>query len=261
MSVEPTVLHLREGAVVTIVLNRPEKLNALNAQLLTELHAVLLTLQADSAVLAAVITGSGEKAFAAGADIEAMSTMTGDEARAFASLGQGVNHLIESLHFPVIAAVNGFALGGGCELALACDFIYASERAKFGQPEVNLGVIPGFGGTQRLMRRVGAALARELCYTGDIVDSAEALRTGLANKVFPPADLLLKAQEAAKKIAGKGPLAVRACKRVILTGEHLALTLATDLETEAFADIFGSHDQREGMAAFLAKRPAAFTGA
>ncbi len=254
------VLQSREGAIVTITLNRPDKLNALNAQLLTELFAVLSELRKDSSCLCAVITGSGEKAFAAGADIEAMSQMTAAEALKFGELGQSVNHLIEALPFPVIAAVNGFALGGGCEVALACDFIYASERAKFGQPEVNLGIIPGFGGTQRLARRVGTALARELCYTGDIIDASEALRTGLANKVFPAAELLQKAQETAKKIASKGPIAVRACKRVILKGEDVNLTTATELETQSFGAIFGSHDQREGMTAFVAKRPAVFTG-
>lgn len=256
-----TVLQSRDGAVLTITLNRPDKLNALNAELLTELYALLAALRSDTSVLCAVLTGAGEKAFAAGADIGAMSTMTGTQARSFADLGQGVNHLLESLPFPVIAAVNGFALGGGCELALACDFIYASERAKFAQPEVNLGVIPGFGGTQRLARRVGVGLARELCYTGDVIDATEALRIGLANRVLPAADLLPKAIETANKIASKGPLAVRACKRVIVRGEDCNLVTANDLETQSFAAIFGSHDQQEGMAAFLAKRPAVFTGA
>lgn len=255
------LLQSREGAVLTLTLNRPDKLNALNAELLTALHDALTELKKDSSILCAVLTGAGEKAFAAGADIEAMSTMKPAEARHFAELGQTVFHLIESLPFPVIGAINGFSLGGGCELALACDFLYASERAKFGQPEVNLGVIPGFGGTQRLPRRVGVGLARELCYTGDIIDAAEALRIGLVNKVFAPADLLSKAQETAKKIASKGPLAVRACKRVILRGEDVNLYTATELETQSFAAIFGSHDQQEGMSAFLGKRAAVFKGA
>ncbi|NOU34829.1 MAG: crotonase, partial [Polyangiaceae bacterium] len=163
-------------------------------------------------------------------------------------------------HFAVIGAINGFALGGGCELALACDFLYASDRAKFGQPEVNLGVIPGFGGTQRLSRRVGVGRARELCFTGDIIDAEEAKRIGLVNAVVPGAELLAKVADVAKKIASKGPLAIAQCKRVILRGEDVALGVANELEAQAFAGLFGSHDQREGMGAFLEKRKAAFRG-
>ena len=255
-----TILVSRDGAVATLTLNRPDKLNALNAQLMTELHDALLELDRDDSVRCAIMTGAGEKAFAAGADIAAMSKLTAAEARRFAALGHSVGALLEAAHFPINAAVNGFALGGGCELALACDFIYASEKAKLGQPEVTLGVIPGFGGTQRLARRVGIGRARELCYTGDLIGADEALRIGLVNAVFPHADLLAKSKETALKIASKGPLAIAQCKRVISRGEDVALPVANELEAQAFAALFGSGDQREGMAAFLGKRKAAFEG-
>jgi enoyl-CoA hydratase len=247
-------------AIATITLNRPEKLNAINAELLADLSAAVHELDADPGVRVAILTGAGEKAFAAGADIAAMSEMPPAEARRFAEAGHAVGAAIEEAHFPVIAAVNGFALGGGCELALACDFIYASDKAKFGQPEVNLAVVPGFGGTQRLARRVGIGRARELCYTGDVVAADEALRIGLVNAVVPHAELLARVQEVAKKIAAKGPLAIAQAKRVVLRGADIPLATAHELEAQAFAGLFGSHDQREGMKAFLEKRTAAFTG-
>jgi enoyl-CoA hydratase len=189
-----------------------------------------------------------------------MSTMSPTEALNFAHHGHSLGAKLESAHFPVIAAVSGFALGGGCELALACDFIYASDKAKLGQPEVNLGVIPGFGGTQRLARRVGIARARELCFTGDMIDAAEALRIGLVNAVFPHAEVLAKAKETAAKIASKGPLAIFECKRVIARGADVSLPVACELEAQAFSVLFGSADQREGMKAFLEKRKATFEG-
>jgi enoyl-CoA hydratase len=167
---------------------------------------------------------------------------------------------MEALHFPIIAAVNGFALGGGCEIALACDFIYASDKAKLGQPEVNLGVIPGFGGTQRLARRVGEARARELCMTGDMVPADEALRIGLVNAVVAHAELMPRVHDVAKKIASKGPLAIAAAKRVIARGADVPLSTANELEATAFSALFGSHDQREGMRAFVEKRAAKFEG-
>lgn len=260
MSNRETVLLEKNGPIATITLNRPDKLNALNAQLLGELGDVIRELTADASIHAAVLTGAGEKAFAAGADIASMQTLTTAEAYRFAQIGHAVGNAIESAHFPVIAAVNGFALGGGCELALSCDFIYASDKAKFGQPEVNLGVIPGFGGTQRLARRVGIARARELCYTGDMIGAEEALRIGLANAVVPHAELLNKAHETAKKIASKGPLAVAHAKRVLFRGADVPLQVACELEVQAFAACFASADQKEGMTAFLGKRAAAFTG-
>ncbi len=258
-----TVLCEREGAVAVITLNRPDKLNALNAELLGELDALLASLTGAAgpeAVSCAILTGAGEKAFAAGADIAAMLPMSTEQGRAFSEIGHRVCSRIERAPFPVIAAVNGFALGGGCELALACDFIYASDKAKLGQPEVNLGIIPGFGGTQRLARRVGIGRARELCYTGDTVNAEEALRIGLVNVVVPHAELLGKARETASKIASKGRLAIAQCKRVLFSGADVPLDVANALETQSFAMLFGTDDRGEGMKAFLEKRKAAFSG-
>jgi enoyl-CoA hydratase len=256
-----TLLLSRDGAVATVTLNRPDKLNALNEKLMVELRDALLDLDHDRGVLVVILTGAGDKAFAAGADIAAMAGMTAAQARGFAELGHVVGNRMEQAHFPVLGAVNGFALGGGCELALACDFLYASDKAKLGQPEVNLGVIPGFGGTQRLSRRIGLGRARELCYTGDIIGAEEALRLGLVNAVVPHAELMKRVQEVAAKIASKGPLAIAQCKRVMLRGADVPLATANELEAQAFASLFGTADQREGMTAFLEKRPAKFEGA
>ncbi|AKV01209.1 Enoyl-CoA hydratase [Labilithrix luteola] len=255
-----TVLTEREGAVVVVTLNRPDKLNALNAELLLALGTTFMELSKDGSIACAILTGSGDKAFAAGADIAAMSEMTTEQARAFSEMGHRVCARIEHAPFPVIGAVNGFALGGGCEIALSCDFLYASDKAKLGQPEVNLGVMPGFGGTQRLARRVGIGRARELCYTGDNVSADEALRIGLVNAVVPHAELMTRVREVANKIAQKGRLAVAQCKRVLYTGADVPLDVANALETQAFAMLFGTEDRREGMTAFVEKRKAAFTG-
>jgi enoyl-CoA hydratase len=249
----------RTGAIALLTLNRPEKLNALDAALLGALDARLDELEAAGDVRCAILTGAG-KAFVAGADIAAMASMSPLEARRFAAIGHGVGDRLEGLAFPVLAAVNGFALGGGCELALACDFILASDKAKLGQPEVNLAVIPGFGGTQRLARRVGIGRARELVYTGAMLTADKALAMGLVNEVFPGEALLDEAKKRARTIAEKGPLAVAAAKRVLLRGEGAPLAAACELEAQAFAALFGSDDQREGMKAFLEKRPASFTG-
>ena len=221
------------------------------------------TFSASSAAIAswprcAVITGAGDKAFVAGADIAAMSSMTESEALSFARLGQATFAAIEALPFPVIAAVNGFALGGGCELALACDFIYASDKAKLGQPEVKLGILPGFGGTQRLARRVGLGMARGLIYSGRMLGSEEALRIGLVNAVVPRRELMDKVREVAALIVQNGPGAIARAKRVMLDGAGVALPAAVELEARAFADCFTLADQKEGMQAFLAKRPPAF---
>lgn len=255
-----SVLCERDGAVARITLNRPSKLNALNAELLAILDRVVTDLSLDPGVSCAILTGSGDKAFAAGADIGEMVDMGTERARAFSEAGHAVCARIEQAPFPVIGAINGFALGGGCEIALACDFLYASENAKFGQPEVNLGIIPGFGGTQRLARRVGIGRARELCYTGDAISASEALRIGLVNGVVPQVELLPRVQEVAAKIAKKGRLAVAQCKRVLLNGEGIPLGVANSLETQAFSMLFGTNDRREGMTAFLEKRAAAFNG-
>ncbi|MBI4954824.1 MAG: enoyl-CoA hydratase/isomerase family protein [Myxococcales bacterium] len=255
-----TVLVERTGAVATLTVNRPDKLNALNVEVLRELsrpfHGLL---EAAEPVRAAVLTGAG-KAFVAGADIAAMSELSVAEAKRFSDMGHRLLAMLEAAPFPVIAAVNGFALGGGLELALACDFIYASANAKLGQPEVNLGVIPGFGGTQRLMRRVGAARARELVYTGQQLTAAEAAAMGLVNKVLPPESLLEEAHKTARTLADKGPLAVAAAKRVMTRAEDVPLGVACELEAQAFAALFGSDDQKLGMRAFLARTPAVFTG-
>jgi enoyl-CoA hydratase len=255
-----TLLCEREGAIAIVTLHRPEQLNALNAELLGALDSALTELSQDASVSCVVLTGHGDKAFAAGADIKAMLSMSTEQARAFSEMGHRVCARIERAPFPVIGAINGFALGGGCELALACDFLYASEKAKFGQPEVNLGVMPGFGGTQRLARRVGIARARELCYTGDTLGADEALRLGLVNAVVPHADLIGRVRDVASKIAGKGRLAVAQCKRVLFTGSDVPLDVANALETQSFAMLFGTDDRAEGMAAFVEKRKPAFRG-
>ena len=240
------------GAVATVTIHRPEKLNALDAATVRALHEALDAVAIDPAIRAVVVTGSGDKAFVAGADIAAMRGMSPAEALAFAEAGQRCLDLLERMPKATIAAVNGFALGGGCELALACDVVLASENARFGQPEVNLGVIPGFGGTQRLERRVGWGKANELLFTGDAVKADEALRLGLCEAVLPLADLRAAARAMADKIASKGPLAIAAVKRV--RGQGLAA------EAQAFAALFESADQREGMTAFLEKRAAKFQG-
>jgi enoyl-CoA hydratase len=249
-----------EGAVATVTLNRPKALNALNTQTVTELLQLSTDLEANPAVRAVVLTGAGEKAFVAGADITEMADMRPREARHFAELGGALMTAIETSDKPWIAAVNGFALGGGCELALACDFIYAARGAKLGQPEVSLGVIPGFGGTQRLMRRVGVAKAKELIFTGDMVDADEALRIGLADLVVERAELVARARQTGEKIATKGPLAVAEAKRVMHQGQSLPLPDACALEAHAFASLFDTQDQKEGMKAFQQKRPAIFDG-
>lgn len=251
----------KRGAIAVLTLNRPEKLNALSAELLEDLEAAVDRLQSDTSVRVAILTGAGEKAFAAGADIKAMSGMTAQEAKSFSDMGHRVLGKIESARVPVIGAVNGFALGGGCEVALACDFLYASETAQFGQPEVQLGVIPGFGGTQRLARRVGIGRARELCFTGERIKAARALEVGLVNAVVPAPELMDRVLAVAKTIASKGPEAVSACKRAILRGEDASLPTACELEAQAFASLFGSNEQREGMAAFLERRDPAFAKA
>lgn len=249
-----------DGPVRIVTISRPKALNALNEQVVAELTDVIEQTADNSAVRAMVLTGAGDKAFVAGADIKAMADMSPEQALVFAGRGHAVGELLASLSIPVIAAVGGFALGGGCELALACDFIYASERARFGQPEVSLGVIPGFGGTQRLLRRVGLAHALELCMTGALIKADEALRLGLVNRVVAPELLLETAIKTAQKIAKMGPLAVAKVKEVLHQGASKSLEEGNLLEQQAFAGLFSSADQREGMAAFMAKREAAFKG-
>jgi enoyl-CoA hydratase len=249
-----------EGFVATITIAREKALNALNWQTLNEIAWALREADGDERVRVVIVTGAGEKAFVAGADISEMQGKTPDEARAFALAGRTVGDTIDAMKKPVIAAVNGFALGGGCELALACDFIYASDKARFGQPEVNLGVIPGFGGTQRLARRVGMARAMELVLTADMIGAEEALRIGLVNRVLPADQLLPEVRKTAEKIASKGPLAISYARRAVRRTQETFLSTGNDLEAELFALCFATQDQKEGMKAFLEKRPAKFEG-
>jgi enoyl-CoA hydratase len=245
-------------AVVTI--NRPAALNALNAEVLDELAAAFADLQHNDAVACVILTGSGAKAFVAGADIAAMQPLDAVTAVHFARLGHAVLNVIEKFPKPVIAAVNGFALGGGCELAMACDIRIVADNARFGQPEVNLGVIPGFGGTLRLARLVGKGRAKELIFTGDMIDAQEAYRIGLANKVVAADELLAAARSLAAKIASKGPVAVRFAKESVDNGLEMDLDRAGRFEADLFGLCFATADQKEGMQAFLEKRPAIFTG-
>jgi len=251
-----------DGAIATVTVSREAQLNALSSKVMTELTAVVGELEVSADIRVVIVTGAGDKAFVAGADISEMRDMTALQGQAFGQIGHAVGSAIETSEKPWIAAVNGFALGGGCELALACDFIYASDRAKFGQPEVKLGVIPGFGGTQRLARRVGIAKAKELCMTGDQIDAAEALRIGLADAVVPHAELLAKVRDLAGRIAANGPLAVAEVKRLIHLGQSTTLEHALELEQRSFGLLFATADQKEGMSAFLAKprRAAQFKG-
>ena len=250
----------RQGPVGIVTLNRPEALNALSLEMLDQLDAVLDAVERDTEVRALIITGAGEKAFCAGADIGAMREATALEARAFAQRGHQVTNRVEAFPRPIIAAVNGYALGGGCEFALACDIRLASDRASFGQPEVNLGIMPGWGGTQRLARATGPGIAKELIFSGRMCRAAEAHAIGLANHVYPHEQLMGEAIALAEQIATKPIWAIAAAKEVInlaLEGDlrgHLAR------ELDAFALAFTTQDQREGMAAFLEKRPAKFEG-
>lgn len=245
-----------DGTVAVITVNRPKALNAIDRSVLEGLSAALD--QIDGAVRAVVLTGAGEKAFVAGADIASMAELTAVEAESFAGYGQGVLNRLAALHVPVIAAVQGFALGGGCELAMAADLIFASDRARFGQPEVKLGVIPGFGGTQRLVRRVGMSVALDLCLTGRMIKAPEALQIGLVSRVVE-GDVKAAAIEAAQGIATLGPIAVRLCKRAIHENADADLSGAQAAERTLFGLCFATEDQTEGMAAFLGKRAAAFT--
>ncbi len=259
MAFENVLFDVEDGVGV-LTFNRPKVLNALDARTIAELGEVVSRCESDRGVRALVLTGAGEKAFVAGADIAAMSAMTPLEARRFAETAHAILARMEALPIVTIAAVNGFALGGGCEVAMACDLVYAADRARFGQPEVNLGIIPGFGGTQRLTRRVGITRALEMVLTGDMYDAARAKEMGLALEVLPAAELLAFAKGQAKKIAGKGPVAVAAAKRAIREGADADLRTGNELERQAFGALFGTEDAREGMRAFVEKRAAAFKG-
>jgi enoyl-CoA hydratase len=255
------VLWAVEDGVGVLTFNRPKVLNALNKRTFAELWEVLDDVQRAGDLQALVLTGAGDKAFVAGADIAEMAVMTSLAARQFAESAHALLARLEALPIVTIAAVNGYALGGGCEVALACDLVYASENARFGQPEVNLGLIPGFGGTQRLSRRVGLMRAMEMVLTGDHYDAARAKAMGLVLEVLPPAELLPHARKVAKKIASKSPIAVAQAKRIAGVGANADLGTANELERQAFAGLFGTEDAREGMRAFVEKRAAQWKGA
>jgi enoyl-CoA hydratase len=243
-----------EGGIAIVTLNRPEALNAFNTQQLKDAVAVLASLKENRSVRAVIMTGAGERAFAAGADIKEMVGLDRDGAMEFGRLGHALTRGVETLPQPVIAAVNGFAMGGGCEIALAADIRLASENAVFGQPEVGLGIPPGWGGTQRLVRAVGPGMAAEMILTGRRVKADEALRIGLVNAVYPLAELMPRAREMAEAIAKNSPLAVRASKRLMQLAFNGQVTSGLDTELHAFANSFGSADQGEGMSAFIEKR-------
>ena len=241
-----------QGAVAVLTIDRPKALNALNPEVLADLKAAFEGLDQNT-VRCVVLTGAGDKSFVAGADIGSMSTMTRAEGEAFGKLGNDIFLMIESFPLPVIAAVNGFALGGGCELAMSCDIRICSDNAMFGQPEVGLGITPGFGGTQRLPRLVGMGMAKQLLYTARNIDAAEALRIGLVNAVIPQAELLDAALKMAGQIAKNAPIAVRACKKAVNEGMQVSIDKAVEIEEKLFGCCFETHDQVEGMACFLSR--------
>lgn len=246
--------------IAWVTLNRPEKLNALNNEVLEELEGIFADLEQDAEVGVVVLTGAGEKAFVAGADIAELRTLDTAGARVQALRGQAVYQRIESLPKPVIAAVNGFALGGGCELALACHIRIASETARFGLPEVSLGLIPGYGGTQRLPRLVGKGVALDMILSGDMVPAADALRMGLVSRVVPAADLKAAATKLAKTILSRGPLALRSALAAVNEGIEMPQDQGLQYEAAMFGLLAATQDMQEGTGAFLEKRPAAFKG-
>ncbi|MBI4866220.1 MAG: enoyl-CoA hydratase/isomerase family protein [Candidatus Wallbacteria bacterium] len=259
MDYKNILLHV-EAPVGTITINRPDKLNALNAAVMTELSGALREMEADDTVRVIVLTGAGEKAFVAGADIAELAKMKPFSGRKDSSFGQEILFQIEQLAKPVVAAINGYALGGGCELALACDVRFASEKAKIGLPEVTLGIIPGYGGTQRLGRIVGKGRAMELVLSGEPIDAAEAYRIGLVNKVAPPAELAKTVREWAEKLAARGPLALRLAKAAVQKSLEVDLRDGCELESAYFGMLASTADMREGMTAFLEKRKPVYKG-
>jgi enoyl-CoA hydratase len=249
-----------QDAVATVTVDRPDALNALDLPTLTELRERLLELRGDDAVRVVVLTGAGDRAFVAGADIKYMSTLDVAGAKAWGELGHNCGQLLETMPKPTIAAVNGFALGGGCELALACDLRYAARTAKIGQPESSLGIIPGWGGTQRLARVCGVGVAKDMILTGRTVDADEALRIGLVSALYAPDELMERVLETARALAAKSPVALAAAKAAVnhsLQGDHVENLIA---EADRFGNLFATEDQKEGMAAFIEKREPRFTG-
>lgn len=257
MTFENIILE-KEDKIAIIKINRPKALNALNKDTLLDIRNAIIDIQNDASIYALIITGTGEKAFVAGADIDYMKSMNPLQARAFSKLGQDVFRMIEMMEIPVIAAVNGFALGGGCELAMSCDMRLASENAQFGQPEVKLGVTPGYGGTQRLPRLIGEGRAKELIYSAKNIKAEEAYRVGLVNHVYPLENLMDEAKKLASKICNNAPLAVRYSKLQVNRGMQTDIDSAMTIENDLFGLCFASEDQTEGMYAFVEKRKADF---
>lgn len=249
-----------QDSIGVLTVNRPKVLNALDQDTMQELNDLVGKIAVDKMVGVVIVTGSGEKSFVAGADISQMQCMSALEGRQWGRFSQGVFNAIENLPQPVIAAVNGYALGGGCELAMCCDIRIASEKAKFGQPEVLLGVVPGFAGTQRLPRLIGKGRAKELLFTGNQIDAAEAFRIGLVNAVVPAEQLMDVAKKWAQTILSRGPVAVQLCKAAVNEGLDMDFESGQAYESEVFGLCFATEDQKEGMAAFVEKRPARFCG-
>jgi len=259
MSFENLLFEIREPLAI-VTLNRPKVLNALNRATFTELETAFTELAASDSIRAIVLTGAGERAFAAGADIQELAALSAAEGQQLSARGQRIFDLIENCGKPVIACIHGFALGGGCELAMACTLRLASETAKLGQPEVKLGLLPGYGGSQRLPRLIGKGAALKLLLTGEIIPAAEAHRLGLVDEVLPPAELLPRAEQLALAIAANAPLAVRHTIAAVHAGYDLPLRQALDLEAAFFGLCCATEDQAEGTRAFLEKRPAAWKG-
>lgn len=257
---ETNVLYERKDAVALVTINRPKVLNALDPVTLTQLGAAFERARDDASVLGVILTGAGDKAFIAGADIGELARLSVIEAEAYSRQGQAVLDLIETFGKPVIAAVNGYALGGGCETAMACGIRIAADNAKFGQPEVRLGLIPGFGGTQRLPRLVGKGRALQLILSGAMIDAQEAYRMGLVNEIVPQADLLARAETILRQIAANAPLAIKFALEAVNKGADTSLSEGLSLEGSLFAICASTDDKREGTAAFLAKRAAKFVG-
>ena len=248
------ILFEKKGNIAIALIDRPKALNALNSEVLNDLNTLVDTVNADPEIRVLILTGSGEKSFVAGADIGEMSNLTKEEGEAFGKKGNDVFRRIETLPIPVIAAVNGYALGGGCELAMSCDIRICADTAVFGQPETGLGITPGFGGTQRLARLIGPGMAKQLIYSARNIKADEALRIGLVNAVYPLEELRPAAEKLAETIARNAPIAVRACKRAINEGLEKPMDEAIVLEEKLFGSCFETADQKEGMGAFLEKR-------
>ena len=254
------ILFEKKNAIGYVTVNRPNALNALNLSTIEELRSAFTEIRDDASLRAAILTGAGEKAFVAGADINELAQQDAVQGKAFAHRGQSVFDLIENLGKPVIACINGFALGGGCELALACTMRLASENAKLGQPEVKLGIIPGYGGSQRLPRLVGKGIAMQIVLTGEMITAQEALRVGLVNEVTAPADLIPRAEAIAQKIIANAPLAVQYAMEAVNKGMEMTLAEGLFLEAALFGVCCSTEDKKEGTTAFLEKRAAQFKG-